>query len=191
MSETDASLAILVEGKTDKDFIMLLLDFLALDKNKIRFFILGNKSNFFKEDNVNYEELANDVDLEQVTQSLFVLDADSPASDVKYGGYQNTQIMLEKTLKNLKLGVYESCIICNPKTKTGYLESLILSTIEGEHKICIDDFLNCSEFKGKQNQKAILHQIYKIAYPNTPYDLQHPNFNPLKTKLTQLFQSVA
>jgi hypothetical protein len=77
--------------------------------------------------------------------------------------------------------------MCDPETKVGYLESLILSTIEQEQRNCIQCFLSCSQFESKENHKAILNQIYKLAYPNAPYDFSHSYFNDLKTQLTQLF----
>jgi hypothetical protein len=78
-------------------------------------------------------------------------------------------------------------ITWDPKNKEGYLESFILSTIPPEHKICIENFLSCSDFKSKENHKSILNQIYNIAYPNTPFDLSHKHFNELKQKLKKLF----
>jgi len=95
---------------------------------------------------------------------------------------------LQNIINKLKFADYSDIYItCDPKTKDGYLESLILSTIPEEHKKCIKKFLCCSEFKSKDNHKSILNQIYKIAYPQKPYDFSHENFNSLKQKLTNLF----
>ncbi|MDO8261063.1 MAG: hypothetical protein Q7T50_06245, partial [Candidatus Magasanikbacteria bacterium] len=84
-------------------------------------------------------------------------------------------------------GLSDIYVTCNPNTKDGYLESLILSSIPKKQKECIETFLNCSEFKSKDNHKSILNQIYKIAYPNAPYDFSHKNFDELKQKLQNLF----
>jgi hypothetical protein len=180
-------IAILCEGKTDKYFLELFLEYLRLDIKKVVFFILDGKSNFFKKDNEKYEELLIKIDTEKVDKILFVLDADSTKSDSLYGGYSNTESELKKIISNLKLSNYDTYIVCDPKTKKGYLESLILSTLNKDQKGCITNFLDCSKFKSKDNHKAIINQIYKQAYPNTPYDFSHQNFNQLKTKLKDLF----
>lgn len=78
--------------------------------------------------------------------------------------------------------------MCDPNTKNGTMESLILSTIEAERRVCIENFLICSEFKSKENHKAILNQIYNMAYPNAPYDFSHSHFDELKNKLKWLFE---
>ena len=77
--------------------------------------------------------------------------------------------------------------MCDPSTQTGYLESFILSTISTAQKRCIETFLNCSNFNSRENHKAILNQIYKLAYPNAPYDFEHAHFDLLKAELNNLF----
>jgi hypothetical protein len=80
--------------------------------------------------------------------------------------------------------------MCNPETQEGSLESLILSTIEDKNlRGCIIGFLKCSQLESKEDHKAILNQIYKVIYPNEPYNFDHPHFDELKTKLTSLFNS--
>ena len=83
--------------------------------------------------------------------------------------------------------VSSTYIMRDPISKVGYLESFILSTIPEQQKTCIERFLDCSQFKSKENHKAILNQIYKMAYPNEPYDFKYPHFDELKTQLTRLF----
>ena len=39
----------------------------------------------------------------------------------------------------------------------------------------------------EENDKALLRQLYKLAYPNTPYNFKHKNFDELKEKLQNLF----
>jgi len=48
------------------------------------------------------------------------------------------------------------------------------------------NFLDCSKFISKDNHKSIINQIYKIGYPNEPYNYEHLNFNELKEKLKKL-----
>ena len=75
----------------------------------------------------------------------------------------------------------------DPETNIGYLESFILSTIPTAQRNCIEGFLACSQFKSKESHKAILNQIYKLAYPNAPYNFEHHFFKPLINELTNLF----
>ena len=173
----------------DNNLLKLLFNELKLDINRVKFMGVGSKSNFFKKDNYNYQELLNDIDIEVVERVLFVVDADYEQNDSKYGGYQNTKIELEKIIRELGLEEYsDTYITCDPNEKCGYLESLILSTIPQKEKECIETFLECSDFKSKENHKAILNQIYKTAYPNAPFDFSHQNFNELKQKLKNLFK---
>ena len=147
------------------------------------------KSNFFKLDNRSYNELKLEIEERAINKILFVIDADYKQNDSKYGGYDNSKKELEKIIKELELKeISDIYITCDPDNQCGYLESLILSTIPPKQKDCIEDFLECSEFKSKENHKAILNQIYKMGYPNAPYDFSHLNFNKLKTKLKKLFE---
>jgi len=184
--------AILHEGNSQKTndnaLLKLLIRVLSLDLENINFIGMGTKSNFFKVDNENYKLLKNEIEREEVGKVLFVVDADYEVNDNVYGGCQNTQKKLNETIIQLGLeNISDTYITCNPITQDGYLESLILSSIPNEQKECIETFLACSEFKSKENHKAILNQIYKIAYPNAPFDFAHPYFNDLKTKLENLF----
>jgi len=186
-------IAILHEGNAkktaDNKLIKLLIEDLKLDEKQVRFFGVGTKSNFFKKDNYSYKELLIDIQEEIISKVLFIIDADYQENDSKYGGYENTKRELEKIIKDLNL---QNCsdiyITCNPNIKSGYLESLILSSISKEQKECIESFLDCNEFKSRENHKAILNQIYKIAYPKAPYNFEHPNFDKLKQKLINLFK---
>ena len=83
--------------------------------------------------------------------------------------------------------VSEFYICCDPNTQEGNVESLLLLTLDEEKKACIDSFLECSDFKAKENSKAILKQIYKIAFPEAPFDFEHEHFAELKAKLSNLF----
>jgi len=188
-----SEVAILHEGNAkktnDNALLKLLMNELGLDIGKVKFFGMGNKSHFFELENKNYKELKIYVDREKVNKILFVADADYERNDRKYGGYKNTEKALRNVIDKLGFKEYSDIyIVCNPETKEGYLESFILSTIQEKHKICIQDFLSCSEFKSKENHKSILNQIYKIAYPNKPYDFSHEKFDKLKQKLRNLFK---
>ena len=188
--------AILHEGNekktNDKALLSLLIDNLELDINTIEFFPFGTKSNFFDQDNIKYKRLKLQIAEKEVVKVLFVVDADYVENDATYGGVQNTQNKLDETIEALGLTEYSTTYVtCDPTEKCGYLESLILSTIPEEQKECIETFLECSDFKSKENHKAILNQIYKTAYPKAPFDFSHENFNALKQKLQTLFEGIA
>lgn len=182
--------AIFCEGKTDISFLEKLIDHLKLDKNYIRFYIMGNKNNFFAANHIKYLNLKLEIENNTLEKLLFIVDADDIKNDVVYGGFENTQNALSNTIADLGFqDISQTYIMCDPNTKSGYLESFILSTIPEQQRSCIERFLECSQFKSKENHKAILNQIYNIAYPNAPYNFAHPHFDELKEKLRDLFAS--
>jgi hypothetical protein len=188
------NVAIVCEGKSDKEFFEKLIKHLD-EKNKIpnlktttlNFYIFGGKSKVFDINHKKYEELK--LETERTKKILFVVDADNEINDILNNGFENTQQGLNKIIAELEFQevISSTYIMCDPETKEGYLESLILSTIDPEQRNCIECFLNCSQFESKENHKAILNKIYNMAYPNAPYDFSHQHFDELKTKLTQLF----
>jgi len=172
----------------DNELLKLLIEALELPLDKVKFVGMGGKSNFFKRENDNYKELLLDIRRKAIRKVLFVVDADYIENDTLYGGVENTKRELEKVIKELGFeSISDIYITCDPNDRCGYLESLILSTIPKKEKECIENFLECSDFKSKDNHKAILNQIYKIAYPKAPFDFTHKNFNELKQKLKNLF----
>jgi len=187
------SIFILHEGNekktNDNQLLKLLIEHLKLDVDLISFYGMGSKSNFFK-----IEEyptvLTEGVKNEQIDKVLFVVDADyDNESDRVHGGFDKTQNELDKIIHFLNFEKVSSTFItCDPETKAGYLESFILSTIPEKQRNCIERFLKCSQFKSKENHKAILNQIYKMAYPNAPYNFKHPHFDSLKSELNNLFK---
>ncbi|MEA2099535.1 MAG: hypothetical protein U9P72_05320 [Campylobacterota bacterium] len=185
--------AIFHEGKSiDKSFFELLLDELELDKNKVRFYGMGNKSNFFKIENTNYEDLLLEIDDTTIDKVLFILDSDYEKNDIVYDGYENTLREINSIREKLKIENKSDVFIAydfNSIKKEGYLESLILSSIPKEQKECIKTFLDCSNFKAKNHHKSILNEIYKKAYPDTSYNFPDPYFTELKQKLQNLFNS--
>ena len=184
--------AILHEGNAqkthDNELLKLLITDLGYDINRVEFFGFGSKSNFFKLEHPKYQRLKLQIEEESIGKVLFVVDADYEAADTKYGGFEKTKSELDKIISDLALSEISAIYVtCDPQTKDGYLESLILSSIPKKQKECIETFLDCSEFKPKGNHKSILNGIYKKAYPHAPYDFSHPNFDKLKQKLQNLF----
>ena len=179
--------AIICEGKTDRAFLETLLKHCEISAEQIDFYVMGDKSSFFKPENKKYQELIPKVQADQVERILFVIDADCFENDQKYGGIENTQRELNLVIQQHNiLSNSELFVSCDPETKIGYLESLILATIPAEQRVCIENFLRCSQFKSKENHKAIVNQIYNIAYPNAPYNFEHCYFDTLKKKLQWL-----
>jgi hypothetical protein len=184
--------AILHEGNSkktyDNELLKLLIEDLGLDIDRVEFFGFGTKSNFFKSENEKYKRLKLQIEEEAIGQILFVVDADYESNDKVYGGFENTEAELKKIIDTFGISsMSDIYITCDPNTKDGYLESLILSSISEKQKECIETFLDCSEFKSKENHKSILNEIYKKAYPSSPYDFSHKNFDELKQKLKSLF----
>jgi len=182
--------AIVCEGKNDRDFLQALISHLGLAVvNQINFYIFRGKSELLNPDHDRYlDDLKLEIEAGQISKILFVVDADNDESDAIKGGYENTQTALDALMAKLDvITISQSHIFCDPKTKLGYLESFVLSTISEAEKNCIERFLECSQFHSKESHKAILNQIYKTAYPNAPYNFSHPNFERLKAVLTQLF----
>jgi len=178
---------IICEGKTDKKFIQILLKHLELPSNDSIFEIMRGKSSLLNVDNDKYNKLKQVFENRGVDKVLFITDSDDEKND-KTSGYENTKENLNELIDNLNwINNSDYYINCNPKTKDGYLESLILSTIPKNERVCIDNFLNCSRFKSKNNAKSIINQIYNLGYPNAPYNFSHENFNELKSKLKELF----
>ena len=187
------SIYILHEGNSKKTndnlLLTLLIQHLELDINAINFYGMGSKSNFFKEK--EYPSiLISGVKNEQIDRVLFIVDADYKENDNEHGGFDNTEKELNSIISNMEgfQDISSLFITCDPATKTGYLESFILSTIPEKQRNCIKRFLDCSQFKSKENHKAILNQIYKMAYPNAPYNFEHKNFDTLKATLRALFE---
>ena len=187
--------SILHEGKSiDKDFFKLVYAHLGVLEEelelRVNFIGMGSKSNFFKLDNKNYLLLQQEIKSQKVEKVLFIIDADYKG-DKNYDGYDETLTQIQTIQRDLGIDDISDTFIAydmNSKTKEGYLESLILSTLTLEQKECIETFLDCSDFKSKENHKAILNQIYKTAYPKAPFDFSHKNFNTLKQKLQTLFE---
>lgn len=181
--------AIVCEGKGDREFFEKFAIHLGFDVTKLfSFYIFGGKSFVLDVTHKKYKDLKDEIDSDQIDKILFVVDSDSEKSDPKHNGYENTQIALDSIIEHLGFtAISHTYIMCDPMTRKGYLESLILSTIPEKQRNCIACFLACSEFKSKEHHKAILNDIYKLAYPNAPYDFEHTHFDELKTKLKNLF----
>ena len=185
--------AILHEGSSndktaDKKLIMSLLNNLGLPGSAIDFYAFGSKNEFFNINNKKYSQLKQEVDSDEINKILFIVDADHEKDDAKYKGYENTENELKIIIDDLGFqDIARFYIVCDPNTKTGYLESLILASLPEQKRICIERFIKCSDINPKQIHKTIINHLYTIAYPDPPYNFDHPYFDPLKAELTELF----
>jgi len=181
---------VVCEGKSDKNKIKEILDFLEIKSSDDTFIIMGNKSTIFKEDDDRYKTLLTLIKAQKVEKILFIVDADYKKDNSIYGGYNNTKSALEILIEKLNVkNISDFYISCNPFTKDGYLESLLLSTVDENLKECYDGFLDCIEFEEKNHHKYIMEQLHKITSPKKPYDLMHNNFMEFKEKLSLLFEN--
>ncbi len=84
--------AIVCEGQGDRDFFESLLTHLSIDHEKFAsFYVFRGKSYIFQATSSKYGELKSLVKAGQIEQILFIVDADDTKSDIKNGGYENTQ----------------------------------------------------------------------------------------------------
>ncbi len=176
---------------SDNELIELLLEKQEIKaEEKVKFFAMGSKSNFFKADNKNYRQLKLDIESEQIGKVLFMLDADRAENDATYGGYDNTKREMQLIIEELGIAMVSDIYIACDETKTGCLESLIFSTIPDERKKCITELDFCSNStttSTKHPHKELLN-LYRCVYRSDGLDnLKHPNFNELKQKLKNLF----
>ncbi len=179
---------IICEGKSDKNKIIELLSFLSIQYNDNNFIVMGNKSNIFNTNNDKYRTLLELIKIDKIGRILFVVDADYKKDNNKYGGYENTKKELNILIKNLDIESISTFFIsCDPSSKDGYIESLLLSTVDTSLMKCYEEFLDCIEFKEKNSHKYIMEQLHKVTSPEKPYDFTNDNFKILIEKLNTLF----
>lgn len=180
---------IVCEGKSDKNKIKEILTFLEINSSDDNFIVMGNKSTILKENDDRYKTLTTLIKAQKIEKILFIVDADYQKDNSLYGGYENTENALNILIETLNIKSMSSFYIsCNSLSKDGYLESLLLSTVDTNLKLCYDEFLDCIEFKEKNHHKYIMEQLHKLTSPNKPYDLEHPYFDVLISKLKNLFK---
>ena len=184
---------IICEGRTDKNNLKNLInhmneeEHLKFNVTDNSFIVMGNKSYLLDDKSAGYCTLLNQVKLNIVTKLLFIVDADDVKDNATSGGFINTQQKIGDLITSLNIaGISDYFIACDPNTKTGYFESLLLSTVDKELKKCYEEFLNCSKLTAKDNQKTIMEELHRLTKPDKPYDFSHPNFDELKRKLKNL-----
>ncbi|SFV71321.1 hypothetical protein MNB_SV-13-74 [hydrothermal vent metagenome] len=181
---------ILCEGGDDEAFIRLFLKSLKSDLRKIEIKKLSSKSNFFKLKMYQDENILAKIDT-QYNKILFIFDSDYKETGETNNGFYKSKSSIEEIIIKIKeyLGFdfyTDYYIVCNPITKNGNLEHLILSTLDKKPKECMEDLLNCIKPYHTDSNKKILLTGYKTIFKEPLYNFSHPNFNLLKQKLQAL-----
>ena len=173
---------ILCEGGDDVGFLTKFCKYLELDMKKVVIQKMSSKSNFFKES--SYTTIKQKVRTGLYDKVLFIVDADYLENDVKYGGFANSKSELEEIISVLGFGERAKYyIMCNPTHKNGNLEHLVLSTIDGTQRECIEVLLDCVVDMKTHSDKKIVLSSYEAIFKEAPYNLTHNNFNTLKNLL--------
>ena len=167
--------AILHEGKTDKNFFTTLFQSYDLDVNedKVKYYNFEGIDNIFQVGHSYYDEIESD---NIVSKMLIVIDADN--------NYKEHQEKLEELIGNLDFKSIDiDFFIMSDESQEGNLESFLLSVLDDEQKECIKTFRECYSYI--LNDKWAYNTFYKQK--KHPFDFNHENFNILKQKLNNLF----
>ena len=178
---------ILCEGGNDKGFLRKFCQYLELDiKEKIDIQKVSGKSNFFKE--ITYSTVRQKIDRGLYSKVLFVVDSDYITNDGTYGGFENSTNELLKIIKILNIEDKSKIFIaCDPLTKEGNLEHLVLSTLEKEERDCILKLLDCVLEMDVHSDKKIVLSSYEAIFKESPYNLPHENFDKLRELLLWVY----
>lgn len=157
-----------------------------LPKKEIRYFNFEGKDNIFNLSHKYYDEIEKDVkNLQRIDKILIIVDADNDNDPNPHRGFVASKAKLQEIIINLAFDIPIDYYIMCDENKVGNLESFLLSVLDDEQKKCIDSFKNC--YKYKLSDKWTYNSFYKQM--NHPFDFNHPNFDILKEKLTNLFNN--
>lgn len=176
--------AILFEGKSDKEFFDSLLSEYNLPKDQVIFKNFEGKDKLFDLSHTHYNAIETDISAGKIDKILLVVDADNENDLNPNRGYSASKTKLQETIQNLSFNVPVNYHIMCDENHEGNLESFLLSVLDDEQKKCVNSFKKC--YKYPLTDKWAYNTFYKQK--RHPFDYQHPNFLPLKEKLTYLFQ---
>ena len=178
---------ILCEGGNDLGFLKKICQYLELDMEKIDIQKVSGKSNFYKE--ITYSTISQKINKGLYSKVLFIIDSDYVANDEIYGGFENSTKELLKIIKILDIEDKSKIFIaCEPLSKEGNLEHLVLSTLEDKERDCILELLNCVLKMDVHSDKKIVLSSYEAIFKESPYNLPHKNFDELKDVLSWVYQ---
>jgi len=180
---------VICEGKSDVKQIKSILKFLDINFQEQNFMFTNGKSFLLDYSIPKYKTLLEHIENGFVKKVLFIVDVDNVENDASLCGLENTTTKIEALQKDLKIKeISDYFLACDPITKKGYFESLLLSTVDKEVKKCYEDFRDCSALNSKSVDKNILTELHNLTKPEKPYDFNHPNFKEIKDKLIDLFK---
>jgi hypothetical protein len=180
--------AILFEGKSDKEFFHSLLDECHLDnyqidKTQVVFKNFEGKDNLFNISHTHYNNIETDIAAGKIEKILLIVDADNETDPNPNRGYEASEKKLQEIIDNLGFDIpMDYHIMCDTNQK-GNLESFLLSVLEDNQKECIQKFRDC--YKYELTDKWVYNTFYKQKKYQFYY--KHSNFTPLKQKLYDLF----
>jgi len=182
---------ILCEGGDDIGFLNLLIKYLKIDNNKIDIKKLDSKSNFFKLETYRDKNILSKIEANQYNEILFIFDSDYKEDDSIYGGFTNSEREIKNIIAEIKEEVgfvfyTDYYIACDPKTKNGNLEHLIISTLSEEKQKCVNTLLECIKPHNTFGNKKIVLSSYKTIFDEPNYNFEHKNFDELKEKIENL-----
>lgn len=175
--------AILFEGKTDKDFLTSLLEAYSLNRDQISFINFEGKDNLFNLSHPHYNNLETDISAGKIDKMLIIADADDEKDPSPYRGFGATLTKLCETIENLDFTIPVDYHIMCDENQQGHLESFLLSVLDADQKECIRRFKEC--YRYELTDKWAYNTFYKQM--KHPFDYHHPNFDLLKSKLKTLF----
>jgi len=182
---------VICEGKSDVKQIKSILRFLDITFQEHHFIFTNGKSFLLDSSITKYKTLLEHIDNGFVQKILFIVDVDDVENDHSLCGMENTITKIEAL--QLDLGVKEISdyfLACDPISKKGYFESLLLSTVDKEVIKCYEEFRTCSALNSKAVDKNILTELHNLTKPEKPYDFNHKNFKEIKDKLIDLFKGI-
>lgn len=178
---------ILCEGGDDAHFLRLLTNSLEINKRQINIKPLGSKSPFFKVETYREKNIIQMLDNGDYEKVLFIFDSDFIEDDNIYGGFENGKKEIMKIIEELEIkDISDFYIMCDPISKNGNLEHLILSTLNNQAKSCIENLLFCIKPFKTDGNKKILISGYKTIFKEPVYNFEHKNYNLLKEKIENL-----
>ena len=183
---------IVCEGKSDIKNIKNLLNFLEISFHDEDFLSTNGKSFLLDKELHEYTILSRKIEEGFIQKVLFILDVDDFENDISLCGIENTIAKIEALQKALNVeNISDYFLACDPISKKGYFESLLLSTVDKEVIKCYEEFRECSALNSKAVDKNILTELHNLTKPEKPYDFNHENFKEIKDKLIDLFKGIA
>ncbi len=186
------SLRIFVEGNDDKNFIITLLDDLKknseieIGKN-INFNayveVMGSKSNLLNTNHTKYKKISAKIGFE-IEKALFIFDCDFKKDDKNCNGMKKSQECFNNLKKDLNWNIEIDLYIFDKN-----LDYFLVETINT--KECYEHFdklIECLDVEKLKPNKKPIANLYRDLYPYPQFYFKDDRFEPIKTKLKNLFK---